>query len=43
MRANMIYTNKQTNRHEFLNRIVSRAPDTVRSFDGLFAHFKHQS
>jgi len=33
---------KQTKTHNLLDRIVSRASDTVRSFDGWFAHFKRQ-
>jgi len=40
MWAIAVYTNKQT--RNLLDRIISRAPDTVRSFDGWFAHFKHQ-
>jgi len=32
---------QQTKTRNLLDRIVSRAPDTVRGFDGLFAHFKH--
>ena len=33
---------QQTRTRNLLDRIASRAPDTVRGFDGLFAHFKHQ-